>query len=113
MDAKTYQALLIHSVRQIENITDPIAFEDSVFNLLKIIGLNKIFQFDRENQAGKADGFFIIENLAVMYDCTLKSDYEAFKEEQIENYINQLNYKAHLTFNTKKWMDQQLQKQFR
>lgn len=102
MDAKTYQALLIHSVRQIENITDPIAFEDSVFNLLKIIGLNKIFQFDRENQAGKADGFFIIENLAVMYDCTLKSDYEAFKEEQIENYINQLNHKAHLTFNTKK-----------
>ena len=52
MDAKTYQALLIHSVRQIENITDPIAFEDSVFNLLKIIRLNKIFQFDRENQAG-------------------------------------------------------------
>lgn len=67
-----------------------------------MIGLNKIFQFDRDNQAGKADGFFIIENLAVMYDCTLQKNFESFKEEQIENYINKLNPKAQLTFNIKK-----------
>ncbi|OCG22634.1 hypothetical protein A9G11_06955 [Gilliamella sp. wkB108] len=102
IDAQDYKTLLINSVQQIKYINDSIAFEDSVFNLLKVIGLNKIFQFDRDNQAGKADGFFIIENLAVMYDCTLQRDYESFKEEQIENYINKLSQKAQLTFNTKK-----------
>ncbi|OCG16818.1 hypothetical protein A9G24_03765 [Gilliamella sp. App6-5] len=102
IDAKGYQTLLINSVQQIKYIDDPLAFEDSVFNLLKVIGLNKIFQFDRDNQAVKADGFFIIENLAVMYDCTLQKNFESFKEEQIENYINKLNQKAQLTFNIKK-----------
>ncbi|MCO6545268.1 MAG: hypothetical protein J6583_07050 [Gilliamella sp.] len=102
IDAQDYQALLIKSVQQIKYIDEPLAFEDSVFNLLKVIGLNKIFQFDRDNQAGKADGFFIIENLAVMYDCTLQKNFESFKEEQIENYINKLNPKAQLTFNIKK-----------
>lgn len=102
IDAQDYKTLLINSVQQIKYINDSIAFEDSVFNLLKVIGLNKIFQFDRDNQAGKADGFFIIENLAVMYDCTLQRDYESFQEEQIENYINKLSQKAQLTFNTKK-----------
>ncbi|MCX8649489.1 hypothetical protein J3U21_08590 [Gilliamella sp. B2776] len=102
IDAKSYKTRLIDSVLQIKSITDPIAFEDSVFDLLKLIGLNKIFQFDRDCQAGKADGFFIIDNLAVMYDCTLKSDFESYKEEQIENYINKLNQKSQLTFNIKK-----------
>ena len=46
--------------------------------------------------------FFIIENLAVMHDCTLQGNFESFKEEQIENYINKLSQKAQLTFNTKK-----------
>ena len=46
--------------------------------------------------------FFTIENLAVMHDCTLQGNFESFKEEQIENYINKLSQKAQLTFNTKK-----------
>ena len=97
-----YKSYLIDSINKIKLINDPSEFEDSVFILLKTIGVNKTFQFDRINQAGKADGFFIIENLAVMYDCTLQGNFESFKEEQIENYINKLSQKAQLTFNTKK-----------
>ena len=37
-----------------------------------------------------------------MHDCTLQGNFESFKEEQIENYINKLSQKAQLTFNTKK-----------
>ncbi|OCG21427.1 hypothetical protein [Gilliamella sp. App4-10] len=82
IDAKGYQTRLINSVQQIKYIDDPLAFEDAVFDLLKVTGLNKIFQFDRDNQAGKADGFFIIENLAVMYDCTLQKTLNRLKKNR-------------------------------
>jgi len=72
-------------------------FEDIVFLLFKIIGIHSVFRFDRRNQAGKADGFFIIENLAVMYNCTLRTEYADFKQEQIENYIAKLSNKSQLT----------------
>jgi len=66
------------------------------------MGVHSLFSFDRKNQAGKADGFFIVENLAVMHDCTLRSDYYAFKSEQISNYISKLSNKSELTIDTRK-----------
>jgi cold shock CspA family protein len=65
-------------------------FEDSVFLLLRLIGINALYQYDKKNQAGKADGFFIIANLAVMYDCTLRSSFQEHKKDQIENYVNKM-----------------------
>ncbi len=89
-------------LKQVLNIDDYSDFEDATFYLLKLLGIHKIFQFDRQSQAGKADGFFILENMAVMYDCTLNNNFEEFKEEQIENYINKLSQKSQITFDIKR-----------
>ncbi len=93
---------LISHAKKIKEINNCDDFEDAVYLLLKLLGIHKVFQFERQNQAGKADGFFIIENMAVMYDCTLQSDFKEFKEEQIENYINKLSQKSQITFNVQK-----------
>jgi len=69
---------------------DPSEFEDLVFQLLKLIGINNICKIDREDQAGRADGFFVSKNLAVIYDCTLKTNLTD-KEEQINNYCRLLD----------------------
>lgn len=86
----------------VDKITDADDFEDCVFYLFRLLGIHTVYQHERGNQAGKADGFFIIENLAVMYDCTLRTPFEEYKQEQIENYINKLSNKAQLTINTRK-----------
>ncbi|WP_330203036.1 hypothetical protein [Cyanobacterium sp. Dongsha4] len=66
-------------------------FEKYTYSLLKLLGINKIYSFFGQIQAGKADGFFKIGNLAVLYDCTLRiSNIEENKYEQINNYCNQL-----------------------
>ena len=36
------------------------------------------------------DGLFKIKNLEVIYDCTLSSNYEDYKREQIHNYAAKL-----------------------
>jgi hypothetical protein len=77
-------------------------FEDAVFCLLRLLGIHTVYQYPRDAQAGRADGFFILENLAVMYDCTLRESFEEYKEEQIENYINKLRNKSQLTIDTRK-----------
>ena len=69
---------------------DHFEFEDLVFQLLKLIGINNICKIDRKRQAGMADGFFVFKNLAVIYDCTLKTDLTD-KEEQINNYCRLLD----------------------
>jgi hypothetical protein len=63
-------------------------FEDHAFWLLKLIGIHRLHRF--EKQRGKADGFFIFGNLAVIYDCTLEGGFEEAKAQQIENYCAQL-----------------------
>jgi hypothetical protein len=63
-------------------------FEDYTYYLLKLIGINEIYKF--EKQRGEADGFFKIQNLAVIYDTTLDEDFEKNKITQINNYVNQL-----------------------
>ncbi len=66
-------------------------FERYTYYLLKLLGIQAIYAFVDESQAGKADGFFKFGNLAVMYDCTLGvRDIEENKREQIINYCNRL-----------------------
>lgn len=66
-------------------------FEKYTYYLLKLVGVSTIYNFFDERQAGKADGFFKIGNLAVIYDCTLdKSNIKENKSDQINNYCNQL-----------------------
>lgn len=65
-------------------------FEDSVFLLLRLLGIHSLYQYDKKYQAGRADGFFMIGSLAVMYDCTLRDSFEVIKKDQIENYVNKL-----------------------
>lgn len=48
-------------------------FEKYTYYLLKLVGIQTVYNFWGERQAGKADGFFKIGNLAVLYDCTLRS----------------------------------------
>ncbi len=63
-------------------------FENDVFLLLKSIGLNQVYKI--EKQTGKADGFFYIRNLSVIYDATLRTSFEKEKEQQIKNCIGEL-----------------------
>ena len=90
------------SLKSIEKINDSGDFEDAVFSLLRLLGIHSVYQYSRDAQAGKADGFFILENLAVMYDCTLRSPFEEYKKDQIENYIHKLSNKSQLTIETRK-----------
>jgi hypothetical protein len=63
-------------------------FESHTYWLLKLIGIHKLHRFER--QRGKADGFFIFGNLAVIYDCTLEGEFGETKKQQIQNYYAQL-----------------------
>jgi hypothetical protein len=65
-------------------------FENGVFLLLKLIGLHNLHRFERQEQRGRSDGFFVFKNLVVIYDCTLEKDFEKSKAQQIENYVSQL-----------------------
>ena len=66
-------------------------FEEHTYYLLKLLGIQTAYNFLDERQAGKADGFFKLGNLAVIYDCTLdRGDIENSKSEQINNYCNRL-----------------------
>lgn len=67
---------------------NPEEFENLTFWLLKLIGIHRLYRF--EKQAGRADGFFIFRNLVVIYDCTLNPRFEEEKRQQIENYCAQL-----------------------
>ncbi|MEP0871800.1 hypothetical protein NDA01_18460 [Trichocoleus desertorum AS-A10] len=99
---RTFLEKLSDSLKSIEKINDSGNFEDAVFSLLRLLGIHSVYQYSRDAQAGKADGFFILENLAVMYDCTLRNPFEEYKKDQIENYIHKLSNKSQLTIETRK-----------
>lgn len=63
-------------------------FEYYVYLLLKLIGINNIYKYER--QKGLPDGFFKFNRLAVLYDCTLEKDFEKSKKQQIQNFCDQL-----------------------
>ncbi|OOS26398.1 hypothetical protein B0681_00450 [Moraxella porci DSM 25326] len=92
-----YQKQIVDSLSTIDKINDSGDFEDATHLILRLLGIHSAYQFDRKKQAGKADGIFTIENLIVMYDCTLNVNFTDFKKDQIENYINKLNQKEQLT----------------
>lgn len=65
-------------------------FENYTFYLIRLLGIHTAYKFAKNRQAGKADGFFKFQNLAVIYDCTLDEKFEQKKKDQITNYCNQL-----------------------
>ena len=84
---------------KIEFVTNSFEFEGLVFTLLRLIGINKICQYAQQNNAGAADGVFILGNVAVLYDCTLRNPYSPHKDLQIINYKNQLKLSSSITIN--------------
>ncbi len=66
-------------------------FEHLTGHLLRLLGIQTLYSFTNERQAGKADGFFKLRTTAVLYDCTLnRENIEQSKREQIANYCNRL-----------------------
>ncbi|MCG6505077.1 hypothetical protein [Kingella pumchi] len=91
---------IISSIRENANlITDPYIFEDYTNIILKML-VTEIYPIPQQNQAGMFDGLFKIKNLEVIYDCTLSSNYEDYKREQIHNYAAKLEQTS-LTVNGK------------
>jgi hypothetical protein len=73
---------------------NPEEFEDQVFQMLRLLGIENLYAYPKGNQGGKGDGFFAIKNLAVIYDCTLSRNFidnkDFNKTGQIESYISLL-----------------------
>lgn len=65
-------------------------FENQGYILLKLLGINEIYKFSMENQAGRPDGMFKIGNLVVIFDFTLNANFLESKEQQIANYVSLL-----------------------
>lgn len=86
----TRSILALPLLDKISKTTDFREFEDYTFYLLKLIGLNFVLQYPRDQQAGRADGFIKIKSVAILYDCTLKTNYYDDKSTQINNYAHQL-----------------------
>jgi len=61
------------------------------------MGINEIVRYDKTEQKGHPDGFFIVKNLAVIYDATLDTKFEETKNQQMENYVNMLK-KNHIDY---------------
>lgn len=99
---KLLQDKIVDLLYSIETVSDPFEFEDLVFNLLRLIGINKIYQYDRNNAAGRADGVFISGNLAVIYDCKLNSQFRQNSQTQMLNYKNQLKQASSITIDEKR-----------
>jgi hypothetical protein len=103
---------IIHYLDRIEKTSAAVEFEDLVFNLLRLIGISTICQYDRESCAGSADGVFISGKLCVVYDCTLRNPYRPHKNPQIFNYKKQLRAASSITINEKKKGGKDVEKTF-
>ncbi|MFH8108111.1 MAG: hypothetical protein QXJ25_03750 [Candidatus Aenigmatarchaeota archaeon] len=75
--------------KTLKEIRDPHEFEDKIYWLLKLLGITTIIKYPRDKQAGLPDGIFKMGALVVMYDATLSTDIDK-KEQQIDNYVNNL-----------------------
>ncbi len=65
-------------------------FETYTYYLIRLLGIHQAGKFPSEAQAGKADGFFRIRGLIVMWDATIKTDFKDWKSEQIRNFCSKL-----------------------
>lgn len=79
-----------HFFTTLQSITNKDEFETLTFELLKLLGIHEIFRYSPEDQAGRADGFFQFEHVSVLYDCTLRYPFESKKDDQVGNFIRQL-----------------------
>ncbi len=92
--------------------TDWAKFESETEVVLRLLGIHDLYPYDRDNQKGKPDGFFTVGHLAVLYDCTLESDFEKRKSAQIKNFINALHRDPTVTVNYKTPDGKQAKKMF-
>lgn len=74
----------------LEEIKKGETFEDYCAIVLNLLGVEELHQFPRDKQAGKADGIIQVAGFDILYDCTLREDFEDFKDMQIENYVSQI-----------------------
>lgn len=89
---------IIQSIIQVmkqnaQNINDPFVFEDYAHTVLKML-VPEVYTSPRDKQAGLFDGLFKYKNLEVIYDCTLSKNFKEYKENQIANYINQIQQQS-------------------
>lgn len=73
-------------------------FELYCFQLLRLIGIHDLHYIPKDDNRGKADGFFRFHTLAVIYDATLETNFLDKKDQQIDNYLGQLR-KDEIHFN--------------
>lgn len=80
-----------------EHIKKGDEFEDFCLFIFRLLGVSELYAIPRNNAAGKPDGMFKVYNastntprLEVIYDCTLNTEWEKFKEVQLKNYVNQI-----------------------
>jgi len=78
-------------IDELINTSDFRKFEELTYYLLKLIGINEIIKIEPARAQGRSDGFFMIKNLAVIYDCKLS---KKFIEDnaQPQNYLDQLQH---------------------
>jgi hypothetical protein len=69
---------------------DWLSFELNCFFLLRLLGIHDIRKVPQENNRGMPDGYFQIDDLAVIYDATIMDHFLITKEKQIQLYIRQL-----------------------
>lgn len=89
---------IIQSIIQVmkqnaQNVNDPFVFEDYAHTILKML-VPEVYTSPRDKQAGLFDGLFKYKNLEVIYDCTLSKNFKEYKENQIANYINQIQQQS-------------------
>lgn len=65
-------------------------FERYTHLLIKSLGIHVHHAFSPNQQRGLPDGFFKFRGFAVLYDCTLASEFEKEKLDQMKNFCNQL-----------------------
>lgn len=64
-------------------------FEDGIHTLIQLCGVNDLYAVPRSDQRGKADGFFKLRALAVLYDSTLEPSVDP-KQTQWQNFVAQM-----------------------
>ena len=87
---KTSNEIIDVLKRNLDEIKKGETFEDYCALVLNLLGV-ELYQYSRKKQAGRADGIIKTYELDILYDCTLREDFEDYKEMQIDNYVSQIN----------------------
>lgn len=90
--------VLRQQIKQV--VHSPFLFEDYAAFLLKLMGVPDVHPVPRSNAGGMFDGLFKMQGVEIIYDCTLHSEFEHFKKEQIDNYINKIKQSS-ITINAR------------